>query len=226
MGPFEVEHKEEWHSAKDVRKGSIRLLEKASVGYGTERITLDGDLREWAKVKSMPLPYQGSRTGSVKLCWRETGIYGAVAARDAKVAVNPERPHSADAFVLFIETTAAGRSDWQDAYMLQFFPAPDSGPGGAHIRPMGKGISETATVVARHEKTGVECSWAPTAQGYVLEFFLPAALLRPAQMQAGTEMRMNFVLLNDGQEIEIHSAPLAERASYLPKAWGIVELAR
>ena len=78
----------------------------------------------------------------------------------------------------------------------------------------------------RGRETGIQCAWQPSAGGYTLEFFIPAAVLRPARMQVGTKLGMNFALNNDGKAVEqFYSDKDVDRGYRTPISWGAVRLA-
>ena len=69
----------------------------------------------------------------------------------------------------------------------------------------------------------------PTADGYVLEFCLPAPMMVPAQMQAGTKIGLNFLVDNDGKHVECFysdNGVLNSNGWCVPITWGAIVLTK
>ncbi len=99
-----------------------------------------------------------------------------------------------------------------------FRPAPESGPGRSPV-----------TVVFDNNRgpdSDVACAWRPTSDGYVLEFFIPAAALAPAKLQAGTVLGMNFAVRDDRKATERFFCDDTPENRRSPLQWGAVRLAR
>jgi hypothetical protein len=118
---------------------------------------------------------------------------------------------------LFIEKDFArsiGRSANSAEYA--FSPAPESGPGAGHV------------VVAydrdRSRSVAITCAWRPTAGGYALEFFIPAAALEPARMEGGCTLGMNFILSKRGTAVERFYCERKPTGWESPIMWGAVQL--
>ena len=208
----------------DVGSATLRLSipapEPVDVHAASGGVTVDGDLSDWAGVAPMPLPFQEKDAGSVSLCWRPDGLYGAVRARDANVQGQPESPWRADCLEVFVDkdfSRALARTPHTAQYA--FSPAPDDGPGAGYSLVAYGGLGEA--------QTGVRCAWSPIEGGYALEFFLPAEALAPAAMRAGTVVGFNFALSDDGAPVEQFYCDKNEnRAWGTPVRWGAVRLAR
>ena len=180
-------------------------------------ITIDGSPADWAAVRATPLPYHDGKTGSIKFCWTEDGLYGLVTVADDAIAVNAKEPWRADSFELFVDkaftrNSRKGRQD--DQYMLS--PNPDAGPGDALVAMAWPSQNRTSEL---------KCAWRPTDGGYVLEYLVAASLLAPAGMEAGTVMGLNFGLNNDGATVEHFYCNKSENEAWgRPILWGAVRL--
>jgi sialate O-acetylesterase len=184
-----------------------------SIAYRADKVTLDGDLSEWTGVRPMPMPYDWLVAGSIRLAWREDGLYGAVSAKDA--SVKPE----GDGVEFYVEKDfARAVSRGANTAQYMFAPDPASGPGKGR-----------ATVAYGDEKAnaGLSCAWRPTADGYALEFFIPADALKPAQPKPDTKLGLNMALMDDGRAAELFFCDRASwRCQVIPIMWGTVQLTR
>ena len=55
----------------------------------------------------MPMPFKAGAPGSVRLCWREDGLYGIAVVKDDTLKGNVLYPWEADGVELFVERDAA-----------------------------------------------------------------------------------------------------------------------
>ncbi len=189
-----------------------------AVPRASRPIVLDGDLSDWDGVAPLPNPFHHAATGPFRFCWTEQGLYGAVEATDADVKGDANAPWSADGVELFVDK-AFERSMGPTARTAQyaFSPATDTGPGKAHF--------VVASGANRGKPTDIACAWRPTATGYTLEFFLPAAVLAPARMQAGTVIGLNEALDNDGKPVRQFHSDKGGEGYRTPVQWGAIRLA-
>jgi hypothetical protein len=174
------------------------------------RITVDGDLADWADVKPLPSPFSGKNPGSLRLCWDSSGLFGALTARDTGIRSDPQSPWTGDCLELFIEKDFA-RSPQRSRAASQYIVAPGAEGGPAVLWP--------ADLKGR-----LRAAWKPIKDGYTIEFSIPAALLAPAKMQAGTKMGFNFALSDDGKAIEVFYCSKDFGGFAIPALWGAVEL--
>ena len=182
-------------------------------------ITVDGDLSDWAAVAPLPLPFEGGRPGSVRLCWAEDGLYGAVSAAVGPPRLDRAEPWKGDCLELFVEKDCARAAvAARNCAHLVFCPDPEAGPGPGVAR-VGYGAH-----IYRGDVLG--CQWRPTAEGYDMEFFIPTLMLEPARMEAGCRLGMNFALCRDGESLEVFFLDRYQLfVCQNPIAWGIVRLA-
>ncbi len=195
-----------------------REPEPASLAYALEPIMVDGDLGEWGNIDPMPRPFQGAEASSVRLAWRQEGLYGAVRARDERIAVNSAEPWKGDSFELFLDK-AYSRSNFQGKDAAQYVFAPEGEPGAA--------LNMIAWGGSTDEAAQLKCAWRRTGNGYALEFLIPVNILRPAKMEVGTRMGLNFALNDDGEPVEqFYADKQANESYYRPVTWGAVVLTR
>jgi len=202
--------------AEDTLRKTVAGPVAVDIPYMPREVTVDGDLSEWAGVKSMPLPFQKAQTSSFRLAWREDGLYGAVEASDASLRADPAEPWAADTVEIFVEKDAArslGRTGNTAQYALS--PAPDTGPGPAHV---------LTAYGDQGRQSGIQCAWRPVRGGYVLEFFIPAATLEPAKMAAGSVLGLNFARSDDGVPVEQFYCDKNPDGWQKPILWGAVRL--
>ncbi|MFO8008295.1 MAG: sugar-binding protein [Candidatus Brocadiia bacterium] len=191
------------------------------VPYSAQPIAVDGDLSEWADIAPMPLPHINKPTSSVRMCWRQEGLYAAVQTQDGHVWTNESMPWTADSFELFVDKLFA-RNEWQGPDAEQYIFSPTESPG--------EGPNKVHVLVAWGASQGKESllrgAWLPTDGGYAMEVFVPADVLAPANMQAGHVMGLNFALNNDGHAVEQFYCDKDSQEAYArPMLWGAVKLA-
>ncbi len=181
-------------------------------------IVLDGDLSDWDGVAPLPNPFHHAATGPFRFCWTDKGLYGAVEATDKSVEGSATAPWSADGVEVFVDKAfERALSTNSRTAQYAFSPATDKGPGKAHF--------VIASGANRGKRTAIACAWRPTATGYTLEFFLPAAVLSPARMQAGTVMGLNVALDDDGHPVRQFYSDKGGNGYRTPVQWGAIRLA-
>lgn len=197
-------------------KAEIVLPKAVPVPQG--QITVDGDAADWKGIPPMSLPYMKKDAGSISLCWSDAGLFGLARVQDANVKVNPQTPWGGDCVELWLEKDCA--RSWDNSLASAQYvicPLPDKGAGPGHVMiPYG---------AAEDKPDKVQCAWKPAADGYVMEFLIPAELLKPAKLEAGTKIGMNFCLSDDGKPVEQFFTDKNKDESYwTPSTWGVVEL--
>ncbi|MHC4789517.1 MAG: sugar-binding protein, partial [Planctomycetota bacterium] len=200
--------------------------EAVDIVYCADGIALDGDPADWAGISPLPSPFHKRDTSSFRLCWREEGLYGAVVTRDGMVKANPAAPHDADCVEVYVETDYARSPDaTPNSFTAKFSPAPEQGAGAGHVEIWYPAASRPASLgVGSEPASGARCLWAPTGDGYALEFFMPAALLEPANMQPGTKVGINMLINDDGVPIEYFYNHKDDSYWRKPLTWGAIRL--
>ncbi|MBI5724088.1 MAG: hypothetical protein HZA50_09040 [Planctomycetes bacterium] len=182
--------------------------------------TVDGDLKEWNDVKPLPLPFAKKDAGSLKLAWTKDGLFGALTVKTDEIKVDAQNPWAGDAIEVFIEkdcARAAGKGDTENAAQYAFAPTQD-GDGG-------DGTIVVAWGADRDQAADLKCSWKKTKEGYVLEFSIPAKVLKPAKLEEGTKLGFNFALDKAGKAAEQFFSDKDADAGYAsPSTWGVIVL--
>jgi hypothetical protein len=223
-------HPDAVYDDPDGTRGDIGALPftQGAVGIGRapREITVDGGLGDWGGVTPVPLPLSGGVSTSVRFCWREDGLYGAVAAVDDDVQFDRVMPWTADAFMLFLEPGAA-RSDGLTPRSLRYIvhPTPGEGDDGLGCMRSGEWYWQVREIYPPGEEAAG--AWRETGDGYALEFRVGAEVLGSAPLGPGRRMGLHFVLLDGGRPVEEFSTPrytATGSAWEKPCRWGIVEL--
>jgi len=204
--------------------GPVRLLLKKPVDVprALNRISVDGDPKEWTDVAPLPAPYEGLDAGSVRLAWTEEGLFGLVTARDSEVVANPSRPWEADSLELFVEKDAAQQAHRTDNTSQYVFI-----PNAASEKRKGRGFVPYGRDEEIYRPSELCSAWRKTEEGYTLEFRVPARLLYPARMLHGTLLGLNYALNDGGKAVEqFYSDKNSGEGYRVPKTWGLIRLTR
>ena len=181
-------------------------------------MNVDGDLSDWEAIAPLALPFHGGESGSVRLCWSQAGLYGAVLARSGRPEVDRAAPWQADCLELFLDKDFS-RSPTRSEHASQYALAPDPENG------TGCGLTMVAYGADIYREHVLRCAWQPTGDGYALEFFIPASLLGPGAMEAGRVLGMNFCLSHGGEPVEQFYSDKELRSGWQsPATWGAVRL--
>jgi hypothetical protein len=182
----------------------------APVPAAPGEITIDGDLADWAAVKPLPAPFDGREAGCLRLCWSPQGLYGAVTATGSRIVSNAQSPWKGDCLELFLDkafTRAPKKSDTSVQYV--FAPGADGQP---------------AIIWPAEVKDQLQAAAVPTKDGYTLEFFIPAKVMAPAKLQAGTKIGLNYALSDDGKTVETFFCSKDFGGFAISALWGAIEL--
>jgi hypothetical protein len=99
-----------------------------------DAITVDGDPAKWDKIKAIPAPFAKKDAGSVKLAWRDDGLYGLVQVKDDKITADGTNPWTADCLEIWLETDDAKADSMSDnSTQIALAPNPTAGPGKATV---------------------------------------------------------------------------------------------
>lgn len=165
-------------------------------------IRIDGRLDDWTPETQLPAWMLGSTAGDshakVHLAWAKEGIYGAVVVKDSKVQVkDPKSFWAGDALELFLDTAdnkqprAVARGDHQ------FWFVPLSDAGRVYL---GQWQMKSEIAATRYDIPAIQGVAARTADGYVMEFLLPADEIQNYRAQAGARLGLNLNLTIQGKE--------------------------
>jgi len=226
VGPFEVKTQEQWHTVTDF-EALRRPPHVVPVPYCAAAPRLDGDLSEWRDVPFVPLPLEGGRPSSFRLCWREEGLYGAASVQDATPNAFPDDPLRRDSVHVYIEKDNAFSLDLTpETLHIAMMPAHGLRPGECSLSGFHAGEDVLLPEDVKARRALIQTYWKPTDEGYVIEFLITAKALRPAAMEPGTTLGLMLVLSDDGRILEYFRSqedPIAWRRPY---CWGVVRLER
>jgi len=187
-----------------------------AVPYRKGMIRVDGNLDDWKKVKSLPLPFMKKRRSSYKACWNETGLFLSFKAKDDSVTCNPRMPWTADCFELFFDGAHA-RTVVHSEHTGQFI-----------FSPVFDG-SETGVFPAQGKKpakeSDVTCSAKKLQDGYIMEIFISSEYLGENKPEKGRQYGLNFSRNNNGNAEDQFFSDKEVRAGFMrPISWGTVVL--
>jgi hypothetical protein len=181
-------------------------------------ITIDAKLDDWASVGSLPVPFEGAKASGVRFAWSDKGLFGSAVVVDTSVVGASYDLYKVDCLEVFIEKDFARAQEDGKTMQLTVGPTTDGKGGEASVEIWG---------YDRPRQNLVEAAWARTANGYVLEFMIPARLLRPGRMQDGTKLGFNVVINSDGKPVAQFLADKNKDQGFKkPATWGAAILAR
>jgi lysophospholipase L1-like esterase len=192
-------------------------------------IKIDGRLEDWTPETQLPAWMLGSTLGdanaTVHLAWAREGLYGAVAVQDSKLLVKDPRSFWAgDALELFLDSAdnKQPRVAVSGDHQFWFVPLPD-----AHRVYLGQWKMKDEIAATRYDLSAMQGVANSTADGYVMEFLLPANQLRNYHPHPGGRLGLNLNLTVQGQQSprEVYwPAPKSSGVPGHPDRWGTVLL--
>ena len=193
------------------------------------KITIDGRLDDWSPATELPGWMLGSSAGEsraeVHLAWAEEGIYGAVVVRDSKVRVrDPKSFWAGDVLELFLDTAdnKRPRSAIEGDHQFWMVPQPDAGRVYLGQWKMNREIPAT-----RYDIPSIRGVATRTADGYTMEFLLPAGQIQNYHPQAGSRLGLNLNLTIQGKQASREAywpSPKKSGETAHPERWGTVLL--
>ena len=216
--PAEIAKKEKSKSAQPAKK---RRKKKVKIDWKTVKLVIqhlekpvvvDGNVNDWKSTTPMPLPFMKKAKGSVSLGWNKNGLYGKVDIKDKKITINKNEPWKGDSFELFIEMDNQMKSNVSDydpnAMHIAFFPDTINKKGeGFYLIIYGQNRMYEDSIylplkaekqTANSKKDKIACAYHLKNGRGILEFFIPAQMLKPAIMKGRTPISLNFCLNDDG----------------------------
>ncbi len=210
------------------------LQRPAEVRPAPTAFSLDGLAEDWAEVEPLPAPYSGLDHGSLRVGWRDDGLYGLVVVPDQH---EPERSATPPPFVfeLFLDgalsrarsrdapahalLTAAGRSKPRGEGARQIVFAPDSvGRDGAPR------VREIRLYRGGGDGEGIQAVYGRGDDGFRLEFFVPADRVGPGTLEHDRVIGFNYALTTDGRDAEYFFESNRNSAHAIPALWGAIRL--
>ena len=197
--------------------------------HRAKKMALDGRLHDWGPDTQLPAWMLGSTAAeahaAVHLAWAEEGLYVAVVAHDSKRMVkDPASFWAGDALELFLDSAdnKQVRSAAAGDHHFWFVPLTES-----HRVYMGQWKMGKETSATRYDIPGVRGAAQSTADGYVMEFLLPAAEIQGYRPQAGSALGLNLNLTVQGGQSsrEVYwPSPKNSGVTAHPERWGTVLL--
>jgi len=203
------------------------------IPHMAHRVAVDGEMREWKSIAPMPLPFMKKDTSSVRLAWREDGLYGAMhVERDGTVKLDTQQLWRGDCLEVFIEkdNKLDPEATDNDHEVEQYVFAPDVPEGtglGFWTIPYGAHKSEKTMPSKKHVpgSSQIACAYKRYPGRYVMEFYIPAAMLAPAEMIARTRITLHFSVRNDGWAVQNFAVDGTVNSAYRrPITWRTVYL--
>ncbi len=172
--------------------------------HSASGVKLNGDLSEWPAQTEIPAWVLGSTAGPanarVHLAWSSDGIYVAVKVHDSKVKNNdPTAFWTQDALELFVDTADDKTPRAFDGTDHQFWFVPLV---AQHRVYAGRWKVKNEIPATQFDLSSVVGFSQATADGYLMEFLLPSALLNGFHPQAGGAVGMNLNLDVKGREFD------------------------
>jgi hypothetical protein len=198
--------------------GTGTVADPVQIPPAPPKAAVDGDLSEWSSVGVLPMPSMESPTSPVRLGWSKAGLYGAVRMADDEVTAPAGLPYTGDCIEVFIEKDFARAEDRSQNTAQYVFAASGEGEAGPCV---------TAIYGAdQGNEAALKSAWKKAAGGYVIEFLIPASILNPAKMAAGTKIGLNFSLNDNGEPVgQFFVDKNDNRAFRDPSRWGAAVLA-
>jgi hypothetical protein len=192
--------------------------------HRAKNIKLDGRLNDWGPAAQLPAWMLGCSAGksgaTVHLAWAKEGIYGAVAVNESKLLVkDPTSFWSGDAMELFVDTADNKKPRQPVAGDLHFWivPLPDS-----NRVYLGQWKMQNEIPATRYD-IPIQGVAKRTADGYVMEFLLPAALIKDYRPEVGGRLGLNLNLTIQGKQSNREAfwpGPKKFGAPTNPDRWG------
>jgi len=186
----------------------------------TDKIVVDGDPADRAKIKPLPAPFSKKDAGMLTLGWADDGLYGCAQVKDAKIAIDEDSPWSADCLELWFESDCGRKDEMSDnSFQIAMAPNPAKGAGKCIIViPQGSASPDKITA-----------KWKPVTGGYVIEFYIPFAQLKLAAMAEGTRIGFNYAVddVDDKGVLEqFYCDKDADQGYKHPSQWGVIKLGK
>jgi hypothetical protein len=193
------------------------------------KIAINGRLRDWGPATRLPAWMLGSTVGEsvaeVHLAWAPEGIYGAVVVRDSKLQVqDPKSFWADDALELFIDT--ADNKEPRSAVLgdHQFWMVPQPDAGRVYF---GQWKMKSEIPATRYDIPSLRGVATRTADGYAMEFLLPAEQMRNYHPQVGARLGLNLNLTIQSKQHSREAywpSPKKSGVNAHPERWGTVLL--
>ncbi|HCE42530.1 MAG TPA: hypothetical protein DET40_03160 [Lentisphaeria bacterium] len=197
----------------------------------TKPVQFNGDLKNWPAEARLPewmLGATASNPGTeVYAGYSKDGIYMAINVKDSKVAEEDPRSFWAqDCIELFIDSAydRKERKEYKETDH-QFWISPQTKNNGIYAGRWKRNNEIPAIMYDIKEVKGYS---KKTENGYILEFLIPASLIKGFKAEKGTKIGLNFnisVTHAKRDKFEVFWATeKADKTTERPYIWGTVEL--
>ena len=194
-----------------------------------QNLQIDGDPSKWPKETNLPDWMLGSSRGNpdarLWLAWSPEGLYGAVEVKNSQGQTkHPATFWEGDALELFLSTDPSKKNNVFEKGDHQFWFVPDFEKNRVYAGQW-KAKDEIPEVL--HDIPVAKSAARRTADGYVMEFLLPASAFQYFSPRAGQEFGVNANLSVRGQDAPREVFwPRRKDASVRtqPSSWGRMKL--
>ncbi len=202
--------------AGDAKTGLGSSQQPVIVALAVNKIVVDGESADWSTIKALPAPFSSKETGSLKLAWREDGLYGCVEVKDAVIRADEKKPWSGDCIELWLGLdNVCGEAMCGSDCQIVLAPNPTASAGACCIK----------TPTGSIETNDVTAAWKAAEGGYRLEFRISAKGMLPAPMAEGAKVGFNYAINDKGHPVEqFFCDKNADNAYSKPNAWGVIQL--
>lgn len=183
------------------KKVTLPLIPNQYAIHRAKNIKIDGRLDDWGPETQLPAWMVGCTAGEsnakVHLAWAKEGLYGAIVVRDSKLQVkDPKSFWAGDVLELYLDTAdnKQPRAAVAGDHQFWFVPLPDEKRVYLGQWKMQKEISATRYDIP------IQGVATRTADGYVMEFLLPAAQIQNYQPEVGGRLGLNLNLTIQGKQ--------------------------
>jgi hypothetical protein len=176
----------------------------------------------------------------LRLCWNETGLYGAVVCRESDGGAPTDWLYRVQAVLIALQVD--GRSERaQNNGTFRWVLSLDDEDRVTIDQNRPRGVARghhfwdaneeplEQDLIREHPPGGFRASGRRTRNGYELSFFFPAESLAPAKLEAGLELPAHFCVTNATSRVFEYSEraePAIERIWLSPTRWSKVRFGR
>jgi hypothetical protein len=209
-----------------------------AIPYLADPPAVSADLAGWERVASCFAGHTGDDE-LVRLCWNESGLYGAVVCRERDAGKPIDGFYHPDAVLLAVQTRGEpGREQNGDTFRWVMQVDEDDRVVVHQNRPRvlarrrhywdATEEPRAADHVELEPPAGTKAAGRRTGNGYRIGFFFPAAALATAGLSAGLELAAYLCVTNgEARVVEYgeRATPAIERIWLSPERWGKVRFA-
>jgi hypothetical protein len=193
-------------------------------------LKIDGDLGDWLEAMNLPDWMLGSTSGNADarfwLAWAPEGLYGSVEVKNSKAQMkNPREFWEGDSLELFLATDPAQKNNSIGKGDQQFWFAPLFGEKRIYA---GQWKLKDEIPANIYDIPGLKSAVRKTADGYIMEFLLPAGAFQHYAPHAGEEFGVTVSLTVRGLDDSNREVFWPRRKDLsvrtLPLSWGRMKL--